>query len=71
MSEVNNNRVEARRESTMATARLEHSILQNVINYTAEEHLSREEIVLALINVAGYWQKKLVLAELIKRESDG
>lgn len=51
----------------MATARLEHAILQTVINYNAEEHLSREQIVMALINVAGYWQKKVILSVLSKK----
>ena len=53
-----------RRESTMATSRLEHAILQTVINHVAEEHLSREQIVMALINVAGYWTKKMILGTL-------
>jgi hypothetical protein len=58
----------------MATARLEHAILQTVINYNAEHHLSREQIVMALINVAGYWQKKIItagLAKKIQEEDDG
>lgn len=54
-----------RRESTMQTARLEHAILQTVINHVAEEHLTREQIVMALINVAGYWTKKIILDTLI------
>lgn len=58
---------QARRESTMATARLEHAILQTVINHVAENHLSREQIVMALINVAGYWQKKVILSALTKK----
>lgn len=62
-----NDLTKARRESTMATARLEHAILQTVINYVAEENLSREQIVMALINVAGYWQKKIITAALAKK----
>lgn len=58
---------EARRESTMTTARLEHAILQTVINYNSEHHLTREQIVMALINVAGYWQKKILLSALTKK----
>jgi hypothetical protein len=61
---------EARRASSMETARLEHAILQTVINYTAENHLSREQIVMALINVAGYWQKKIILSALSKKLSE-
>jgi hypothetical protein len=55
---------EMRREATMQTARLEHAILQTVINYIAEEPLPRELVVMALINVSGYWQKKIILATL-------
>jgi hypothetical protein len=59
---------EARRESKMATARLEHAILQTVINYTAnEEHLTREQIVMALVNVAGYWTQKTITSNLAKK----
>lgn len=58
---------EARRDSSMATSRLEHALLQTVINHTAENKLSRAEIILALINVAGYWQKKVILADIHKR----
>lgn len=58
---------EARRETTMSTARLEHAILQAVINYNAEHNLSREQIVMALINVAGYWQKKVITTMLSKK----
>jgi Glu-tRNA(Gln) amidotransferase subunit E-like FAD-binding protein len=54
-----------RRDSTMQTARLEHAILQTVINHVSEEHLTREQIVMALINVAGYWTKKIILDTLI------
>jgi len=53
-----------RRESTMETAHLEHAILQAVINYIAEKPLSRAQIVMALINVAGYWQKKIIISAL-------
>lgn len=52
---------EMRRQSTMATARLEHAILQAVINHVAEEHLTQQQIVMALINVSAYWQKKIIL----------
>lgn len=58
---------QARREITMSTARLEHAILQTVINYIAEEHLPREQIIMALINVSGYWQKKVLLAAITKK----
>lgn len=58
---------QARRESNMAVSRLEHAILQTVINHIAEEHLSREQIVMALINVSGYWQKKILLAAVSKQ----
>jgi hypothetical protein len=53
-----------RRDSTMETSRLEHAILQAVINHIAEHPLTREQIVLALINVATYWQKKIILSIL-------
>jgi hypothetical protein len=58
---------QARRESNMATARLEHALLQTIINHVAEEHLTREQIVMALINVSGYWQKKILLAAVSKQ----
>lgn len=65
ISEVPLNEIqELRRQSTMETSRLEHAILQAVINHVAEEHLSREQIVMALINVAGYWTKKIILGTL-------
>lgn len=51
----------------MAVARLEHALLQTVINHTAEEHLSRGQIVMALINVSGYWQKKILLTAVSKQ----
>ncbi len=41
--------------------------METVINHVAEEHLSRHQIVMALINSAGYWQKKVILSE-IERE---
>lgn len=56
-----------RRDATMQTSRLEHAILQAVINHIAEEHLTREQIVMALINVTGYWQKKIILDTLTGR----
>lgn len=59
---------EARRESKMATARLEYAILQTVINHTAnEEHLTREQVVMALVNVAGYWTQKIITSNLAKK----
>jgi hypothetical protein len=67
------NVTEARRRSTMATSRLEYAILQAVIDFSQEEQLSREQIVMALINVAGYWQKKIILTAIQRRcmEQDG
>ncbi len=59
--------VEARRETNMATSRLEHALLQTIINYVAEEHLPKEQIIMALINVSGYWQKKVLLATITKK----
>ena len=56
-----------RRKSTMETARLEHAILQTVINHIAEHRLSRPQVVMALINVAGYWQKKIILTDITKK----
>lgn len=68
MKEVTTEQITAeRRESTMATSRLEHAILQTVIAYNAEHHPTREQIVMALINVAGYWQKKIILATITKK----
>lgn len=61
---------EERRKSSMETARLEHAILQCVIDYVAEEHLTREQIVLALINVTSYWQKKVILSAITKSLSE-
>lgn len=58
---------QARREASMDTARLEHAILQTVINHVAEHHLTREQIIMALINVTGYWQKKIILVALTKK----
>lgn len=58
---------QARHESNMAVSRLEHALLQTVINHVSEEHLSREQIVMALINVGGYWQKKILLADVTKK----
>ena len=55
-----------RREANMETARLEHAILQAVINYIAENPLPREQVVMALINVSGYWQQKIITAALTK-----
>lgn len=54
----------------MATSRLEHAILQTVINHVAEEQLSREQIVMALINVSSYWQKKIILAAVTEKLLD-
>lgn len=62
---------QARRDSNMATARLEHALLQTVINHVQEEHLSREQIVMALINVSGYWQKKILLTAVSKKLKEG
>lgn len=61
---------EVRRELTMETSRLEHAILQAVIEYLGEHPLSREQVVMALINVSGYWQKKAVLSKVQKRLRD-
>lgn len=66
-SEATHQITQARRESNMAVARLEHTILQAIINHVAEENLSREQIVMALINVGGYWQKKILLAAVSKK----
>ena len=62
-----NNVTQARRESTMKTSRLEHAILQAVIEFNQKEQPSREQIVMALINVAGYWQKKIILTALQRK----
>ena len=59
-------KLEARRKSKMAAARLEHVILMAIINHVAEEHLSRSQIVMALINVTSWWQNKIVLDEVNK-----
>jgi hypothetical protein len=61
------NVTEARRQSTMATSRLEYAILQAVIDFNQKEQLSREQIVMALINVAGYWQKKIILTAIQRK----
>lgn len=58
---------EARHDANMAVSRLEHALLQTVINHVAEEQLSREQIVMALINVSGYWQKKIIIAAVTKK----
>lgn len=55
---------EARRKSKMATSRLEHAILQTIINHTAEEHIPRSHVIMALINVTSWWQKRAVLDSL-------
>jgi hypothetical protein len=62
--------IQARRSSNMKTARLEHAILQTVIDHVAEHHLSRAQIVMALVNVAAYWQKKVILSAISKELSE-
>lgn len=65
-----NNVIVEKRESAMKTSRLENAILQAVIDFNQKEQPSREQIVMALINVAGYWQKKIILTA-IQRKAHG
>lgn len=52
--------VELRRESSMRSSRLEHAILQTIINHTAGEKLTKEEVLMALLNTAVSWQHKVI-----------
>lgn len=64
------NLIEARRQAKMQTSRLEHAILQAIIDFSQKEQPSREQIVMALINVAGYWQTKMVNTYLRKKQQE-
>lgn len=68
-----NNANEERHASNMKVSRLEYAILQAVIEFNQKEQPSREQIVMALINVAGYWQKKIISSAMQRRrmEKDG
>lgn len=70
MTTTDHSVTEARRQSNMQTARLENHILQAIIEFNQKEQPSREQIVMALINVAGWWQKKLILTA-IQRKQEG
>ena len=56
--------VEARRESSMRSARLEAVLLQTILNYVASEKLLKEEVIMALLNATKYWQHKLIREKL-------
>ena len=60
---------EERHQSEMRSARLHHAVLQTVINHAAENDISTEEIVMGLINVAGYWQTKAVRDKLLEKRT--
>ena len=67
---ANNPVSQERHKSNMEVARLEHALLQTVINHVAEEHLTRSQIVMALLNVAAYWQRKIINDALSRKVLD-
>ncbi len=60
----------AKQESTMRSARLEHAILQTIMNYTAGEKLSNEEVQMALLQSSVSWQHKIIRERIRKGEMD-
>lgn len=51
---------EEKHESEMRSSRLSHAILQTIINHAAANSVTKQEIVMALIDTTGYWQKKII-----------
>ena len=61
----------ARQESNMATARLEHDILQTIMNHIlTESPLSTQEITHAVLNVSLHFQKRIMHDNLIKQREE-
>lgn len=59
-------------ESNMRASRLGHDVLQTVINHAKDNDISKEEIVAGLLEITGYWQKKILRDKVVAehREAD-
>ncbi len=60
--------IQEKQDSGNKSARLENALLQTIINHP--EILMKEEVIMALLNTATYWQHKIIREKLRRRRGE-
>ncbi len=60
--------IQKKQESGNKSARLENALLQTIINHS--EILMKEEVIMALLNTATYWQHKIIREKLRSQKGE-